>query len=64
MTNVEALKNLYVSCGGNLEDTYEDIADGIPVSEYAVIPDIVNAISKRMAIATEALTRLISLTGA
>lgn len=45
-TTVIALQNLYVALGGSLTDTYEDIADGIAVSNYVVIPDMINAMSK------------------
>ena len=45
-TTVEALKNTYVELGGSLSDTYEDIAGGIAVSDYVVIPDVINAIAQ------------------
>lgn len=45
-TTVIALQNLYVALGGSLTDTYEDIADGIAVSNYVVIPDVINAIAQ------------------
>lgn len=45
-TTVEALKALYVALGGQLTDTYEDIAGGVAVSEYVLIPDVVEAISQ------------------
>ncbi len=48
-SNITSLHNLYVSVGGNLTDTYEDIANGVPVSDYVIIPDVVNAIAKKMA---------------
>lgn len=44
--NVEALKALYVALGGALTDTYEDIADGAPVSEYSLICDVISAIAE------------------
>lgn len=59
-SNITALQNLYVSVGGNLTDTYEDIANGVPVSEYVIIPDMVNAIAKKMAEAMRAVAQLIS----
>jgi len=59
MTNVEALKNLYISCGGQLTDKYDDIANGIPVSDYVITPDLINAISQKMAIAMLALKAII-----
>ena len=45
-TTVEALKNAYVELGGSLTDTYSAIAGGIPVSDYVVIPDVINAIAQ------------------
>lgn len=46
MTTVEALKALYVACGGALTDTYDEIDSGAPVSDYNVIPDCVAAIAE------------------
>lgn len=45
-TTVEALKSLYVALGGQLTDTYDSIAGGIAVSNYVLIPDCIQAISK------------------
>ena len=45
-TTVVALQNLYVAKGGELTDTYEDIAGGIPVSDYVTIPDMINALAE------------------
>lgn len=45
--NMMALLNLYLSLGGNLTDTYDNIANGIPVSDYTVKPDIIDAIAER-----------------
>ena len=45
-STVKALQALYVAMGGNLTDTYEDIADGAAVSNYTLIPDMINAIAK------------------
>ena len=45
-TTVVALQNLYVKLGGNLTDTYDDIADGIPVSDYVTNPDVIDAIAQ------------------
>lgn len=47
-TNVQALKNLYVALGGELTDTYDNIANGVAVSDYAVIPDVINAIAQKV----------------
>ena len=44
-TTVVALQGLYVAMGGQLTDTYETIASGAPVSDYVVIPDVINAIT-------------------
>ena len=46
MKNVEALQTLYVKLGGQLTDTYDTIADGIPVSDYTISADVITAISK------------------
>ncbi len=46
MNTVEALKELYKSFGGKLTDTYSDIADGIPVGNYSVIPDCFAALAE------------------
>lgn len=51
-TTVIALQNLYVALGGSLTDTYEDIADGVAVSNYVVIPDVINAIAQLKAAAS------------
>lgn len=53
-TTVIALQNLYVALGGSLTDTYEDIADGVAVSNYVVIPDVINAIAQLKAAASTA----------
>lgn len=45
-TTVIALQNLYVALGGELTDTYDDICDGAPVSDYVIIPDVINAIAQ------------------
>lgn len=45
-STVKALQALYVAMGGNLTDTYEDIADGAAVSNYTLIPDMINAIAE------------------
>ena len=44
-TTVQALQNLYVAKGGNLTDTYDNIASGAPVSDYVVIPDVIMALA-------------------
>lgn len=45
-TTVVALQALYVALGGSLTDTYSDIANGVPVSDYVIIPDMINAIAQ------------------
>lgn len=45
-TSVQALKALYIKLGGVLTDTYSDIANGIAVGDYTVIPDCIGALSK------------------
>lgn len=46
MNTIQSLKELYVKLGGSLTDTYLGIAGGIPVSDYTVIPDIIEAVSR------------------
>ena len=43
---ITALQNLYVAMGGDLTDTYETVADGTPVSNLVIIPDMINAIAE------------------
>lgn len=45
-SNIVALQGLYVALGGSLTDTYEGIANGAPVSDYTVKPDVINAIAQ------------------
>lgn len=45
--NVKALQALYVALGGELTDTYEDIADGVPVSDITTIADMIQAVAKK-----------------
>ena len=45
-TTVKSLQDLYVSLGGKLSDTFESIANGIPVSDYTTIPDVIEACSE------------------
>lgn len=46
-SNIVALQGLYVALGGDLTDTYEDIADGAAVGNYVVKPDVIEAIAKK-----------------
>lgn len=45
-TTVQALQALYVKLGGSLTDTYDSIADGATVADYATVPDMVDAIAQ------------------
>ena len=45
-STVKAFQDLYVSFGGSLTDTYSDIAGGIPVGDYNVKPDMIEALAK------------------
>lgn len=53
-SNIVALQGLYVALGGKLTDTYEGIANGAPVSDYTVKPDVINAIAQIVGTATAA----------
>lgn len=53
-TTVVALQKLYVVMGGEMTDTYDDICDGAPVSNYVTIPDMINAIAELKASQAEA----------
>lgn len=54
--NMIALQNLYVAFGGSLTDTYENIADGAPVSDYTIKPDIIDAIAQKASTLLAAIT--------
>lgn len=43
---VNSLQSLYVKFGGKLNDSYEDIADGVAVGSLITIPDMIDALSK------------------
>lgn len=45
--NVKALQELYVTLGGELTDTYEDIADGVSVSDITTIAEMIQAVAKK-----------------
>lgn len=47
MNTIESLQALYVKLGGSLTDTYEDIAGGVPVSDYSIIPDMIAAVATK-----------------
>lgn len=55
-STVEALQNLYVAKGGELTDTYEDIADGVAVSDYVTIPDMINALAQLVTTQAQAVS--------
>lgn len=44
--NIDALRSVYLSLGGSLDDTYEDINGGSPISAYRSVKDHIAAISK------------------
>lgn len=47
-TNVDSLKTLYVkTLGGQLTDSYPDIAGGIPVGDYRLISDCILACAEK-----------------
>lgn len=45
-STITALQNLYVARGGELTDTYDDIANGEAVANYVTIPDMINALAE------------------
>lgn len=45
-TTVKSLQDAYVALGGELTDTYEEIANGVPVSDYTTNPDVIEAIAQ------------------
>lgn len=47
MNTVKSLQALYVKLGGNLTDTYSGIAGGIPVGDYSLIPDMIQACTQK-----------------
>ena len=46
MKNVESLQALYVKLGGALTDTYDNICNGEPVSNYTLSADVIAAIAQ------------------
>lgn len=48
MNTIEALQTLYLALGSSLSDTYATIANGAPVSNYNVIPDMIAAIAQKV----------------
>lgn len=46
-TTIKALQKLYEKLGGNLSDTYSDIAHGKKVGKYCLIPNMIKAIAKK-----------------
>lgn len=46
MTNVEALKTLYIALGGKTTDVYNHICNGEPVGDYVLSSDIICAIAQ------------------
>ena len=47
MSNVKSLQGLYVALGGELTDTYEDIANGTSVGDMALLADVIKAVSRK-----------------
>lgn len=47
ISTVNSLKDLYVKLGGSLTDTYDGIANGVPVADYNVIPDMIEAVTQK-----------------
>lgn len=60
MITIEALQEVYTALGGELSDTYEDIASGAAVSDYTTIPDCIAAIAQRAASAGIELPKVTS----
>lgn len=63
-TTIQALQALYVAMGGTITDTYDDIASGAPVSDYVVIPDMINAIAEQVTANKTAATEETESSGA
>lgn len=49
MSNLDALRALYVAVGGALTDTHADINDGSPVSDYTLLSDVIAATAAKIA---------------
>lgn len=48
MSNLEALKALYVAVGGALTDTHESINGGSTVANYVLLADVIAAIAAKI----------------
>lgn len=48
MSNLEALKALYVAVGGALTDTHESINGGSTVANYVILADVIAAIAAKI----------------
>lgn len=48
MNTIKSLQDLYIKLGGSLTDTYSTIANGIPVSDYTTIPDVIDAVNQKI----------------
>ena len=59
-STIEALQALYVAMGGELTDTYNDIANGEAVGNFVTIPDMINAIAELKANETPELPAVTS----
>lgn len=49
MSNVDALKALYVAVGGELTDTHSSINGSVPVKDYTLIADVIAACAAKIA---------------
>lgn len=48
MSNLDALKALYVAVGGALTDTHESINGGSTVANYVLLADVIAAIAAKI----------------
>lgn len=48
MSNLDALKALYVAVGGELTDTHESINGGSTVANYVLLADVIAAIAAKI----------------
>lgn len=53
MSNVKSLQGLYVALGGELTDTYADIANGTSVGDMTLLADVIKAVSRKTGSLTE-----------
>ena len=48
MSNLDALKALYIAVGGALTDTHEGINGGSTVANYVILADVIAAIAAKI----------------